>query len=98
MVKCLNYNGNNDECRQCMYECLWQNKKCCKTLSSLKPCAFCGGEGYYRAPQRKGCEDIMIIECKQCGASPYAVFVSCVLDDDEKKAAIAEKWNRRANG
>ena len=61
----------------------------------LKPCPFCGGEAYYRVPIVKGCENIMMVECRQCGASPYAVFVSEVLDKDDKKAAIAEKWNRR---
>lgn len=61
----------------------------------LKSCPFCGGEAYYRVPIVKGCENIMMVECRQCGASPYAVFVSEVLDKDDKKAAIAEKWNRR---
>lgn len=61
----------------------------------LLPCPFCGGQAYYRTPVRKGPEDIMIVECKRCGAAPYAVFVSEVLDESAKRAAIAEFWNRR---
>lgn len=61
----------------------------------LASCPFCGGQPYIRAPIHKGCEDIMIIECKQCGASPYSVYVSEVLDEADKRNAIAEKWNRR---
>lgn len=61
----------------------------------LKPCPFCGGQAYFRTPIRKGPEDVMVVECRQCGAAPYAVFVSIVWDDSTKKAAIAEKWNRR---
>lgn len=43
----------------------------------LKPCPFCGGEAYYRTPTHlKGTAfDVMTVECKQCGASPYAVEV-----------------------
>ena len=43
----------------------------------LKPCPFCGGEAYYRTPTHlKGTAfDVMMVECKQCGASPYAVEV-----------------------
>ena len=43
----------------------------------LKPCPFCGGKAYYRTPTHlKGTAfDVMTVECKQCGASPYAVEV-----------------------
>lgn len=38
----------------------------------------------------------MMIECKKCGASPYAVSVYENASDSDKKTAIAEYWNRRA--
>ena len=43
----------------------------------LKPCPFCGGEAYYRTPThlKRTAFDVMMVECKQCGASPYAVEV-----------------------
>ena len=45
--------------------------------TKLKPCPFCGGKAYYRTPTHlKGTAfDVMTVECKQCGASPYAVEV-----------------------
>lgn len=61
----------------------------------LKPCPFCGGEAYYRTPIHKGCEVIMMVECKHCGASPYAAYLSDVWGEDKWKEAIAEMWNRR---
>lgn len=67
-------------------------------MTELKPCPFCGGEAYYRTPQHeKGTAfDIMMIECKKCGASPYAVSVYENASDSDKKTVIAEYWNRRA--
>lgn len=67
-------------------------------MVELKPCPFCGGEAYYRTPQHESgtAFDIMMIECKKCGASPYAVSVYENASDSDKKTAIAEYWNRRA--
>ena len=65
----------------------------------LKPCPFCGGEAYFRTPQhsRGNTFDIMMVECKRCGASPYAVQVNSCNNEENKRAAIARIWNRRAN-
>lgn len=64
----------------------------------LKSCPFCGGEAYYRTPTHlKGTAfDVMMVECKQCGASPYAVEVYENDTEENKRKAIAEFWNRRA--
>ena len=64
----------------------------------LKSCPFCGGEAYYRTPTHlKGTAfDVMMVECKQCGASPYAVEVYEYNTEENKRKAIAEVWNRRA--
>lgn len=63
----------------------------------LVPCPFCGGQPYYRKPAHiKGTAfDIMRIECKRCGASPYAVEVYENNTLESKQMAIAEMWNRR---
>lgn len=63
----------------------------------LKPCPFCGGEAYYRKPQHiKGTAfDVMQIECKKCGAAPYAVNAYEHDTEKNKKANIARFWNRR---
>lgn len=67
-------------------------------MDKLKPCPFCGGEAYYRKPEHlKGTAfDIMRIECKKCGAAPYAVEVYEFDTEADKKEAIARFWNRRA--
>ena len=67
------------------------------TLPFLKPCPFCGGKAYYRTPQhQKGTAfDIMMVECKSCGASPYAVSTYEYNKIEDKCANIAERWNRR---
>ena len=64
----------------------------------IKPCPFCGGEAYYRTPQHeKGTAfDVCMIECKQCGATPYGISVYENETDENKKASIARFWNRRA--
>lgn len=64
-------------------------------MIELKPCPFCGGEPYFRTPLHKRAEYIMMIECKRCGANPYAIFVSEVYDEEYRKEAVAEFWNRR---
>lgn len=63
----------------------------------LIPCPFCGGEPYYRKPEHMNgtAFDIMRIECKHCGASPYAVQVYEYDTLESKQMAIAEMWNRR---
>lgn len=65
----------------------------------LKPCPFCGGEAYYRTPTHlEGTAfDVMMVECKHCGASPYAVEVYENDTEENKRKAIAEFWNRRAD-
>lgn len=65
--------------------------------TKLLPCPFCGGEAYYRTPQHINgtAFDSMMIECKKCGASPYAVEVYQYDDEENKRAAIAKFWNRR---
>ena len=65
----------------------------------LKPCPFCGGEAYYRTPTHlKGTAfDVAALECKQCGASPYAVEVYEFDTAENKRKAIAEFWNRRVD-
>lgn len=40
--------------------------------------------------------DVMMVECKQCGASPYAVEVYEYDTEENKRKTIAEFWNRRA--
>ncbi len=65
-------------------------------MIKLKPCPFCGGEAYYRTPEKeKGVFEIMMIECKKCGASPYAIQVYDCWPLEEKQNAIAKLWNRR---
>ena len=61
----------------------------------MKECPFCGGEAYNRMPEKSGTSVVMAIECKKCGASPYAVIVPECWDDVDKKKAIAKHWNRR---
>jgi restriction alleviation protein, lar family len=67
--------------------------------TKLKPCPFCGGKAYYRTPTHlKGTAfDVMTVECKQCGASPYAVEVYENDTEENKRKTIAEFWNRRAD-
>lgn len=62
----------------------------------LKSCPFCGGEAYYRTPTHlKGTAfDVMMVECKQCGASPYAVEVYENDTEENKRKTISEFWNR----
>lgn len=64
----------------------------------LKPCPFCGGEAYFRTPQKeKGSAMCSVsVECKSCGAMPYAILVYEFLSDTEKKETAAKAWNRRA--
>ncbi len=38
----------------------------------------------------------MMVECKQCGASPYAVEVYENDTEENKRKTISEFWNRRA--
>lgn len=74
-------------------------KVLCDKMSNieLKPCPFCGGEAYYRTPTHlKGTAfDVVAVECKQCGASPYAVEVYEFDTAENKRKAIADFWNRR---
>ena len=64
-------------------------------MAELKNCPFCGGEAYYRKPQRDGAFDVMMVECKRCGASPFAISVYGGEDMEVKHIAIARLWNRR---
>lgn len=64
----------------------------------LKPCPFCGGEACFKTPMHILNEGIMLIECTACGACPYVVPVDETIGDEaNKKAVIAEQWNRRAD-
>ncbi len=67
-------------------------------MPELKPCPFCGGEAYFRNPQKEkgGAMCSVSVECKECGAMPYAILVYEFLSDTEKKEAAAKAWNRRA--
>ena len=63
----------------------------------LKQCPFCGGEAYYVTPKSVNSAFVSVgVECKKCGANPYSVLVYRFETDLNKKAAIAELWNRRA--
>lgn len=66
--------------------------------TNLIPARSAGGEAYYRTPTHlKGTAfDVMMVECKQCGASPYAVEVYEYDTEENKRKTIAEFWNRRA--
>ena len=64
-------------------------------MEELKPCPFCGGEGYIRRPEKNGVFVIMSIECKRCGASPYSIQVYSGLGEAERANSIAIMWNRR---
>lgn len=68
-------------------------------VQQLKSCPFCGGEPYYRKPEHlsKTAFDVMRIECKKCGATPYAVEVYEGKTETEKRETIARFWNRRAD-
>ncbi len=68
-------------------------------MEELKPCPFCGGEAYFRTPTKeKGTAFCIVsVECKQCGASPFATMVYEGEDDVNKKLAAAKHWNRRVN-
>lgn len=67
-----------------------------ESKTKLKPCPFCGGEAYFRKRNINGSAfDMMLVECKNCGASPYAISVYMYDTKENKRAAIAEKWNRR---
>lgn len=68
-----------------------------QTEQGLKPCPFCGGEASYKTPMRILTEGIMVIECNDCGACPYVVAVNEGDDETDKKNALTEKWNRRAD-
>ncbi len=63
----------------------------------LRPCPFCGGDAYFRQVEKAGTFDVMMIECRKCGAVPYAVQVYQFADEKDKRAAIVKLWNRRAN-
>ena len=65
----------------------------------LLPCPFCGGEAYYLTPAKeKGTAfETMRVECRKCGAVPFAISVYEGNTYEQKKQAIARQWNRRAN-
>lgn len=63
----------------------------------LRPCPFCGGDAYFMQLERAGTFDVMMIECRKCGAAPYAVQVDQIADEKDKRAALVKLWNRRAN-
>lgn len=63
----------------------------------LRNCPFGGGEAYYRKPEHlKGTAfDLMRIECKKCGAVPYAVETYEGNTEEMKREGITRFWNRR---
>ena len=68
-------------------------------MTELKPCPFCGGKAYFHKPWRvKGTAlyDRIGVECEHCGAFPYQVMVYQFKSLEDKQAAAAEQWNRRA--
>ena len=66
-------------------------------MDELKLCPFCGGEAYLRAPEKiTGTAFCSVsVECKRCGASPFATMVYAFADDTDKKRAAVKAWNRR---
>ena len=68
-------------------------------MNELLPCPFCGGEAYYLTPEKeKGTAfETMRVECRKCGAVPFAISVYEGNTYEQKKQAIARQWNRRAN-
>ena len=66
-------------------------------MTILKPCPFCGGEAYFRKPMHeKGTAfDKCMIECRKCGAAPYAISVYEFDKYEKKYEAIAKYWNMR---
>lgn len=68
-------------------------------MTELKPCPFCGGEAYFRMPiKEKGTAFCSVsVECKRCGASPFAIMVYEGENDTHKMLAAAKYWNRRVN-
>ena len=66
-------------------------------MIELLPCPFCGGEAYYRKPipEKRGCFETMVVECKHCGASPFGVSVYDGETLDHKRGTIAKFWNMR---
>ncbi len=67
-------------------------------MTKLERCPFCGGEAYFRTPEHAGTFDVMAVECKRCGASPYAIQVYSGNTIELKPAALAKFWNRRLVG
>lgn len=67
-------------------------------MQILKPCPFCGGEPYFLTPKHvKGTAfDRVGVECKNCGANPYAIEVYEGSSEEDKKATAARFWNRRS--
>lgn len=66
-------------------------------MEILKPCPFCGGEAYFRIPEKvRGTAFCTVgVECIECGASPFETMVYEGADDADKKRAAAKQWNRR---
>ena len=68
-------------------------------MDKLKPCPFCGGEAYYVGidSRPEGAFRTVGVECRRCGAYPYAVTLSISLPADEQRQSAARHWNRRYN-
>lgn len=64
-------------------------------MEELKPCSFCGGEGYIEIKDRADWREYYqtgYIVCKRCGCRTMSIDTS----PGWKKIAI-EAWNRRVN-
>ena len=64
----------------------------------LKPCPFCGGEAYCRTPYKANGTAFVVVgvECRKCGAAPFATMTYEGISREEMNAAAAKCWNRRA--
>ena len=70
-----------------------------KMSEKLLPCPFCGGEAYYRTPHKaKGTAFVVVgVECRKCGAAPFATMTYEGNSREEMNAVAAKHWNRRAD-
>lgn len=66
-------------------------------MNELLPCPFYGGEAYYRnpIPEKSSAFETMIVECRHCGAAPFACSVYSGDTKENKQLKIAELWNTR---
>lgn len=64
-------------------------------MSKNEPCPFCGGRPRFFEYKRTNTEIIMMVECVDCGCTPFSLAMSIVWGEEYARKAIAEKWNTR---